>query len=90
MKTLLGIGAAALCLFSAGAALADGNVSCAVPKAEWRPMLELQKTLKKSGWTVRKVQLFNGCYEVYGYDDKDKRVEAFFNPKTFERVFPKP
>ena len=83
----------AIALFVAGAASADvalahGNVSCDVPRAERRPALELQKELKKQGWTVRKIQVLNGCYEVYGYDANDKRVEAFFNPKTFERIRP--
>jgi hypothetical protein len=42
--------------------------------------------LKSKGWTVRKIQLLNGCYEVYGYDPMGKKVEAFFHPKTFERL----
>lgn len=39
-------------------------------------------------WKVRKIQNNNGCYEVYGVDDKGAKVEAFFNPKTFDRVYP--
>jgi hypothetical protein len=86
MNKLLAAGLFLATLATAGAAAAHGNVSCSVPKAEHRPMLELQRTLKGQGWTVRKVQVFNGCYEVYGYDEKSKAVEAFFNPKTFERL----
>ena len=80
---------ALLLLSSAGAAFAHGNVSCpAVPKEEKQAQMALQKKLEAEGWKVRKVQNYNDCYEVYGFDDKGKKAEAFFNPKSFERVFP--
>ena len=64
-----------------------GDVRCAaMPKEEMRPQMELQRKLVGEGWRVRKVQTYNGCYEVYGFDDKGERVEAFFNPKTFETI----
>lgn len=74
---------------TAGAAFAHGNVSCpAVPKEEKKPQMELQKKLEGEGWKVRKVQNYNGCYEVYGFDATGKKAEAFFHPKSFERVYP--
>lgn len=76
----------AMALLVSGGVYAHGDVSCAEPKAEWRPSVQLQKQLKKSGWSVRKIKESNGCYEVYGFDENQKRVEAFFNPRTFERV----
>lgn len=69
-------------------AWAHGDVSCDVAKSEWRPRVELQKKLKGEGWTIRDIRILNGCYEVYGFDARKARVEAFFNPKTFERVIP--
>ena len=72
-----------------GAVFAHGNVSCPdMPKTEKKPQMELQRKLEGEGWKVRKVQNFNGCYEVYGFDHKGRKAEAFFNPKTFERVYP--
>jgi len=65
---------------------ADGNVQCDSQRADRKPMIYLQRELKAKGWTVRRIQPFNGCYEVYGYDDKDKAVEAYFHPVTFVRV----
>ncbi len=85
MKHLLALALA----FSATAAFAHGNVSCpAMPKEEKKPQMELQKKLETEGWKVRKVQNYNGCYEVYGFDAQGKKAEVFFNPKTFERVYP--
>ena len=86
MKQLLATIALA---FTASAAFAHGNVSCpAVPKEEKKPQMELQKKLEGEGWKVRVVKNYNGCYEVYGFDGEGKKAEAFFNPKTFERVYP--
>lgn len=74
---------------AAGTALAHGAVSCpAVPKEEKQPQMALQKKLEGEGWKVRKVKNYNGCYEVYGLDAAGKKAEAFFNPKTLERVYP--
>lgn len=82
------IAALALSL-TTGAAFAHGNVSCpALPKEEMKPQMELQKKLEGDGWKVRQVKKYNGCYEVYGMDGQGQKVEAFFNPKTFDRVYP--
>lgn len=80
-----------LCMACAGPAFGHGEVECpVVPKEEWKPQMDLQKKLTAEGWRVRQVKTFSTCYEVYGFDAKGERVEAFFNPKTFERIQPKP
>ncbi|MDT7834288.1 PepSY domain-containing protein [Aquabacterium sp. OR-4] len=71
-------------------ARAHGDVKCApVPKAEWRPHTELERKLTGEGWVVRRMVATDTCYEVYAKDPQGKRIEAFFHPKTFERVDPK-
>ena len=71
-------------------ALAHGDVKCdPIPKAEWQTQMSLQNKLADQGWRVRQIKVENGCYEVYGFDEKGAKVEVFFNPKTFERVEPK-
>ena len=66
---------------------AHGDVKCApVPKAEWRPHTELERKLTADGWVVRRMVATDSCYEVYAKDPQGKRIEAFFHPKTFERV----
>ena len=68
-------------------AAAHGNVTCdSLPKKDWKTQMDLQKKLTDEGWKVRQVKTENNCYEVYGFDEKGNRVEAFFHPKTFERV----
>jgi hypothetical protein len=70
-----------------GAAHAHGDWKCAkLPKDQWRPHTELQQKLEAEGWRIRQMKTSNGCYEVYGIDPKGKRAEAFYDPKTFERI----
>ena len=70
-----------------GTALAHCDFKCDAPKAEWRPQMELQRKLLADGWKkVRQVKTENGCYEVYGFDERGERAEVFFNPKTFEKI----
>ncbi|KQM79481.1 PepSY domain-containing protein [Xylophilus sp. Leaf220] len=86
----LGIAALAAAVASGGAAAQIVNhdtVRCApVPKEEMRPQMELQKKLVAEGWKVRQVKTFNGCYEVYGFNQQGERMEVFFDPKTFEKI----
>ena len=81
-----------LALFLTGttaAVHAHGNVECpVVAKEEKKPQLELQRKLEADGWKVRQVKNYNNCYEVYGFDGKGRKAEAFFHAKTFERVYP--
>lgn len=68
-------------------AWAHGNVKCTtLPKEQWKPHTELEAKLVKEGWQIRRMEKTDSCYEVYAKDPKGKRVEAFFNPVTFERV----
>ncbi|MEJ8846859.1 PepSY domain-containing protein [Variovorax rhizosphaerae] len=87
-KRLLATLLAAASIGTASAQIVDHNaVKCpAVPKEEMKPQMELQRKLTSEGWKVRQVKTFNGCYEVYGFDPTGRRVEMFFDPKTFEKV----
>ena len=90
--TTIGLPALALAaLLTAGAAPAQfvnhDTVKCeGIAKDEMKPQMELQRKLVGEGWKVRQVKTFNGCYEVYGFDAKGQRVEAFFDPKTFDKI----
>ena len=69
---------------TAGSALASDK--CSVPKAEWQPQETLQQKLEGDGWKVKKIKVDDGCYEVYGTDAAGKRMEVYFDPKTFVAV----
>ncbi|WP_336232530.1 PepSY domain-containing protein [Thalassospira sp. CH_XMU1458] len=59
---------------------------CNVPKSEWQSMDALKEKLTAEGWDVRKIKEDEGCYEVYAVKADGKKVEAYFNPATFELV----
>ena len=85
MKRPLSI--ALLSLAAAGSAFAQHAEKCEpVPKAEWKPQAELELKLKNEGWTIGRVKIENGCYEVYGKNAVGKKMETFFHPKTLEVV----
>lgn len=74
-------------LLAAGAAQAQHAEKCEpVPKAEWKPQAELERKLTAQGWKISRVKITNGCYEVYGRDEKSRKVETFFHPRTLDVV----
>jgi hypothetical protein len=82
MKKLTFLGAFIATLAAAPAFASD---LCSVPQAEWQPKEALQKQLEADGWTIKKINVDEGCYEVYAKKG-DQRMESYFNPKTFEVV----
>lgn len=73
--------------FAVSGAWAHGDVKCkAYPKEQWKPHTELEQKLTKEGWVIRRMEKTPTCYEVYAKDPQGKRIEAFFDPVTFERV----
>ena len=76
-----------LLTLAAGSAFAQHAERCEpIPKAEWKPQAELERKLKNEGWTISRVKIENGCYEVYGKNAVGKKMETFFHPKTLEVV----
>jgi hypothetical protein len=72
---------------AAGSAFAQHAERCEpIPKDAWKPQAELERKLTNQGWKVSRVKITNGCYEVYGKNEKGGSVETFFHPKTFEVV----
>ena len=81
----LAVGVAAI---SAVPAAATGKVTCkAGPQAGWKSMDALKAALVKDGWQVRKAKVDGGCYEVYGTLPTGEKVEAYFHPVTFEKLY---
>ena len=76
---------AALCL--AGNAHASGLMECdSGDQATWQSKQALEDKLVAEGWQVRKTEVDEGCYEVYGTTPEGDRVEAYFDPLTLEKL----
>lgn len=66
----------------AGAALADDG--CFVPMADWQPREAVAALAQSRGWTVRRIKIDDGCYEIDGKDQAGKRIEVTIQPATLE------
>lgn len=68
----------------AGAALADDD--CFVPMADWQPRSAVEALALEKGWTVRRIKIDDGCYEVDGTDAAGKAIEVKLHPGTLQPV----
>lgn len=73
---------ALLTALPAGAALADTR--CSTPMKDWRPREAVQQLAQQNGWTVRRITIDDGCYEIDGVAADGRRVEAKVDPATLE------
>jgi len=76
-----------LAMMASSSGFATGLATCdSGPEENWNPSTELQAMLEAKGWTVRRIKVDAGCYEVYAVDENGKKVEAYFHPLTLEPV----
>lgn len=66
----------------AGRSMADDD--CFVPMADWKPREAVAKMAADLEWTVRRIKIDDGCYEIIGTDAEGRQIEATVNPSTFE------
>jgi hypothetical protein len=60
-------------------AMADDD-DCRVPMAKWQPREAIQQMAKSHGWTVQRIKIDDGCYELTGQDDKGRAIEVKLDP----------
>ena len=73
-----------LMAFPAGMALADDD--CFVPMADWQPREAVAQLAKDKGWTLRRIKIDDGCYELDGRDGQGHRIEVTIHPATLEVI----
>ena len=78
--TILGF----LALFPAAAAVADED--CFVPMADWQPRDAVARLAAENGWTVRRIKIDDGCYEIDGRDADGRRIEVTVHPQTLQVI----
>ena len=80
MKTIR-LAATLLLALTAVAAQAQHAEKCEpIPKEEWKPQAELERKLTDMGWKISRVKITNGCYEVYGRDEKNGNCLLYTSP----------
>lgn len=75
----------ALSLASA-ASIAGASDLCDVAEADRQPIEALQSKLESDGWEVRNIKVDDGCYEAYAITAEGRKVEAYFDPASFELI----
>ena len=70
--------------FPAGAALADDD--CFVPMADWQPRDAVQRLAEENGWSVRRIKIDDGCYEIDGSDANGRLIEVTLHPATLQMI----
>lgn len=83
MKTSPTIVAVLAALWGAPA-LADDD--CFVPMADWQPREAVARMAEANGWTVRRIKIDDGCYEIDGRDAEGRRVEVTVHPATLQVI----
>ncbi|MGH8308907.1 MAG: PepSY domain-containing protein [Steroidobacteraceae bacterium] len=87
MKKQFVYAAFAIAVLGSAPGFATGLATCDSGAQEtWQPQSKLEELLTRKGWTVRRIKIDGGCYEVYALNEKGERVEAYFHPRTLEPV----
>jgi len=58
----------------------DDNDDCRVPTAQWQPREAVQQMAKAHAWTVQRIKIDDGCYEIKGQDDNGRAIEVKVDP----------
>lgn len=66
----------------AGATLADSD--CTDPVADWQPKEKINQMVMDRGWTVNRIKVDDGCYEVKAVDRNGHNIEAVFSPASLD------
>ncbi|WP_145110325.1 PepSY domain-containing protein [Cereibacter sediminicola] len=67
-------------LVVAGAARADDD--CNMPMADWQPRAAVEALAATEGWTIRRLKVDDGCYEIKGWDRDGVEVEITLDPAS--------
>lgn len=57
---------------------------CDAPTGEWKSREAVRALATERGWTLKRIKIDDGCYEVYGTDSAGRRFEAKIDPVTLE------
>jgi hypothetical protein len=54
-------------------------------KSNWIPKDQFKQNLLDQGYEIKKLkESYHGCDELYGYNQKQQKVEIYFHPETVE------
>ena len=71
-----------LCVAGLSACNTHSTTMCTdAPKSDWQDQDAFQSSLLDKGYKINEFKVTDGnCYEIYGFDAQDNKVEIYFNP----------
>ena len=76
----------ALALALVAATAAQAEESCNQPVGNWKSREAVHAMASERGWTLKRIKIDDGCYEVYGTDQEGRRFEAKIDPVTLDVI----
>ncbi|WP_373510158.1 PepSY domain-containing protein [Thiocapsa sp.] len=73
-----------LAVFPVGLAMADDD--CIVPMADWQPRDAVLRMAEDNGWSVRRIKIDDGCYEIDGRDAEGRGIEVTVSPGNLQVI----
>ena len=81
MKSAFIVSTALLGVLLGTHALADDD--CSEPVSDWQPRETLRQQVEQQyGWSVQRIKVDDGCYELRGTDRKGNAIEASYAPAS--------
>lgn len=59
---------------------------CDVNINRWQPREAVRAMAVEQGWSITRIKIEDGCYEVHGFDREGRRFEAKIDPETLKIV----
>ncbi len=57
-----------------------------MPRDQWQPRGSALQLARENGWTVREIDIDDGCYEIEGRDDDGREIEVKLDPETLQVI----
>jgi hypothetical protein len=59
---------------------------CKVLMAQWQPREAVEQMAKAQGWTVRRIKVDDGCYQIRGIDADGREISVKVDPGSLAIV----
>ncbi|MVW61511.1 PepSY domain-containing protein [Massilia sp. NEAU-DD11] len=63
---------------------AFADIDCTDSVELWKSRDTLRQEVEKNGWTVQRIKVDDGCYEVRAVDRNGNKVKAKYSPATLK------